>query len=185
MFVKLFKTQSLLILTFVIAGMTHFYPLRAEAHDLEIGKYKSSVLFPCTPERKKQLLAKTELGDIYLTTLQCIKGDSSYLLGITEYTAEIMSALSTEEILDSTLDDSRSKNYIKIKSSKRKIFKNLPAIQSQILDSRKPETETDSLSVIADRYLFVVTVTAQPSPVKEKIAADFLNSFQIYNLKKQ
>ncbi len=181
---KLVKIQGLLTLTLTIAIIVCAGPLRAETQDLVVGKYISSVAFPCKPERQKQLLAKTETGDIFLTSLKCSQGDNAYLLGVTEYPSQIISALSVEEILDSTLDYARSKNFIKIKSSKRTTHQNLPAIRNHLLDSRKPETETISMAVLVDRNIILVQVTAPPSSAQSKASTDFLNSLKIAAVKK-
>jgi len=181
---KLAKTQGLLTLALAIAIVVCAGPLRAETQGLVSGKYMSSVVFPCTPQRQKQLIAKTEMGNVFLTSLKCSQGDNAYLLGVTEYPAQIVSALSVDEMLVSTLDDARSKNLIKIKSSKRTTHQNLPAIRSHLLDSRKPETESIGVTVLADRSIIVVQVTAPPSSAQSKVSTDFLNSLKITAVKK-
>lgn len=181
---KKVKTPWVLSLTLTIAIIVCAGPSRAETKSLAIGKYTPSAAFPCAPKRQKQLLAKTEIGDIFLTSLMCSQGDHAYLLGVTEYPEQIMSLLSVEEMLDSTLDDARSKTFIKIKSSKRTTQHNLPAIRNHLLDSRKPETETISMAVLADRNMIVVQVTAPPSSTHSRAATDFLNSLQIAAAKK-
>lgn len=181
---KLVKIQGLIILTLAIAIIVCAGPLRAETQDLVVGKYVSSVVFPCKSEHQKQLLAKTETGDIFLTSLKCSQGEMAYLLGVTEYTAQIINALSVEEILDSTLDDARSKNFIKIKSSKQTTYQNFPAIRNHLLDSRKSETETISMAVLADRNIILIQVTALPSLAQSKAATEFLNSLKIAEVKK-
>lgn len=181
---KLVKIRGLLTLTLTIAIIVCAGSLRAEMQDLVIGKYSSSVAFPCKPERQKQLIAKTETGDIFLTSLKCSQGDNAYVLGVTEYPAQIVSALSVEEMLDSTLDDARSKNFIKIKSSKRTAHQNLSAIRSHLLDSRKPETETIGMAVLAGRNIIVVQVTAPPSSAQSKASTDFVSSLKITAVKK-
>jgi hypothetical protein len=174
------KTPRLPTLALAIAiAVCATGPSRAETQSLAIGKHVPSAAFPCAPQRQRQLVAKTELGDIFLTSLMCSQGDHAYLLGVTEYPAQIMSLLSVEEMLDSTLDDARSKKFMKIKSSKRTTQHNLPASRNHLLDSRKPETETISMAVLADRNMIVVQVTAPQGSAKSRASTDFLNSLQI------
>lgn len=181
---KLIKTQCLLILALATAAIVCAGPLRAETQDLVVGKYVSSAVFPCVPQRQKQLVAKTEAGDIFFTSLLCSQGDNAYLLGVTEYPAQIVNSLSVEEMLDSTLDDARSKNFIKIKSGKRTTYQNFPAIRIHTLDSRKPQTESIGMAALAERNLIVVLVTGPPSSAKAKAPTDFLNSLKITAVKK-
>jgi len=79
-------------------------------------------------------------------------------------------------MLDSTLDDARSKNYVKIVSSQRLSHAGLPAIRSQVLDTRKPETATVSLCVMVGNGLAFTMVTAAPSAIQSDVAEDFLSS---------
>jgi hypothetical protein len=181
---KLVKSQRFLPLAIAVAIIVYAGPLCAETQDLAIGKYTSSAAFPCTPQRQKQLVAKTEAGDIFFTYLMCSQGDNAYLLGVTEYPAQIISTLSVEEMLDSTLDDARSKNFIKIKSSKRTTHQNFPAMRSHLLDSRKPQTESIGMAILAGPNIIVVQVTAPPSSAQSKTSTDFLNSLKIAVVKK-
>ena len=119
------------------------------------------------------------MGDIYFTSLMCSQGANAYLLGVTEYPAQIMSVLSVDEMLDSTLDDARSKKFMKVKSSKRTTLQSLPAIRNHLLDSRKPETESISTAVLADANLIIVQVTAPPTSAQSREATDFLQSLKI------
>lgn len=176
---KKFKAAGLSSLVLAIAVIGSAGPSRAETKALAVGKYTPSAAFPCAPQRQKQLVAKTEMGDIFFTSLMCSQGDNAYLLGVTEYPAQIMTVLSVEEMLDSTLDDARSKKFMKIKSSKRTTLQNLPAIRNHLLDSRKPQTESISTVVLADGNLIVVQVTAPQSSAQSKAATDFLNSLQV------
>lgn len=176
---KKFKAAGLSALAIAIAIIGSAGPARAETKALAVGKYAPSAAFPCAPQRKKQLVAKTEMGDVFFTSLTCSQGDSAYLLGVTEYPAQIMSMLSADEMLDSTLDDARSKKFMKVKSSKRTTLQKLPAIRNHLLDTRKPATESISTAVLADANLIVVQVTAPQSAAQSRAATDFLNSLQV------
>jgi len=176
---KKFKAAGLSAFALAIAVIGSAGPAHAETKALAVGKYAPSAAFPCAPQRKKQLVAKTEMGDIFLTSLTCSQGDNAYLLGVTEYPAQIMSMLSVEEMLDSTLDDARSKKFMKVKSSKRTTLQNLPAIRNHLLDSREPATESTSTAVLADANLIVVQVTGPQNSAQSKAATDFLNSLQV------
>lgn len=154
-------------------------PVHAETRGLAVGNHVSSAAFPCAPALQRRLVARTEVGDILFTGLSCAQGDSAYLLGVTEYPAPIIGALSVDEMLDSTLDDARSKDFIRIKSSERTMHEGLPSIRSHLLDSRKPRTESVSVAALADRNIVVVQVTAPANGAQSKTAADFLNSLAI------
>lgn len=162
-----------------IAGVACAGPLYADNQSLVIGKYTSSAAFPCEPKHQRQRVAHTEVGDVFFTSLSCTRGNHAYLLGVTEYPPEILSALSVDEMLDSTLDDARSKRYMKIKSSRRTTHGKLPSIRSHLLDSRRPETESVSLAVLAGQNLVVVQVTAPEGSAQSRASADFLESLKI------
>ncbi|HEY0664267.1 MAG TPA: hypothetical protein VGD18_06640 [Thiobacillaceae bacterium] len=154
-------------------------PLRADNQSLEVGKHASSATFPCKPQRQRQQVAETEVGAIYFTSLMCSQGNNAYLLGVTEYPKEVARALSVEEMLDSTLDDARSKPFMKIRSSSRTTRNGLPAIRSHLLDTRKPKTETVSEAILADGHMIVAQVTAPAGSAQSRASADFLASLKI------
>ena len=167
-------TAALAVAGFACAG-----PLHADEQSVVAGTYTSAAEFPCKPQRQRQLLARTEIGDVFLTSLSCTRGNNAYLLGVTEYPPEILSALSVDEMLDSTLDDARSKRYVRIESSQRTAHQNLPAIRSHLLDSRKPATESVSLAVLAGPNIVFVQVTTPGGAAQSTASADFLESLNI------
>jgi hypothetical protein len=87
-------------------------------------------------------------------------------------------------MLDSTLDDARSKSYMKIVSSKQTRYQNHPAIRTHLLDARKPETESSILSVLVDRYMISALVVAAAGQGESKSTTDFLNSVKINLIRK-
>jgi hypothetical protein len=173
------RSQRLSTLALAVASLACAAPVHAETRGLAIGNYVSSAAFPCAPELQRRLVARTEVGDIRFTGLTCTQGDNAYLLGVTEYPAPIISALSVDEMLDSTLDDARSKHFIRIKSSERAMHEGLPSIRSHLLDSRKPRTEAITVAALADRTIVVVQVTAPAHRAQSKASTDFLNSLEI------
>jgi hypothetical protein len=175
------STRSLRLstLALAVASMAWAASVHPETRGLAIGNYVSSAAFPCAPELQRRLVARTEVGDIRFTGLRCAQGENAYLLGVTEYPAPIISALSVDEMLDSTLDDARSKHFITIKSSERTMHEGLPSIRSHLVDSRKPRTESVSVAALADRNIVVVQVTAPANGAQSKTSTDFLNSLEI------
>ena len=151
----------------------------AETQELAVENSQMTAEFPCTPKKKRQVVAKTELGDIITTSLTCSKSDSAYHLSITQYPKEYYKMLSEAEWLDSTLDDARSKKYIKIKSSKVGSHQKYSAIRSNILDTRKPNTTSVSLAVITDDGMILIMATTPPALEKSKTVSAFLNSLSI------
>jgi hypothetical protein len=184
--IQLIKTKTPLLLSAALAvvGILCTGPARAETKTLVIGKYVSSAAFPCVPQQKKQLLAKTEVGDIFFTSLTCSQGDSAYVLGMSEYPTEFLNALSVEEILDSTLDDARSKSHMKIKSSARMTYEHFPAMRTHLVDSRNPQMDSIITATLAGRNMVVIQVTAPPGSAQSEASANFMNSLKISALKK-
>jgi hypothetical protein len=168
----------------VVATVVCAAPARAQTQALVIGKHTSSAAFPCAPQRQQQLLAKTEAGDIVMTSLMCSQGDSVYMLAVTAYPPALIKALSVDEALDSTLDDARSKSFMNIKSSQRETHQNLPAVRNHLLDSRKPPTESVITAVLASPNMIVIQVTAPLSGAQSKTSTDFLASLKIASTKK-
>lgn len=148
----------------------------AEFQKLIVEKSHMSAKFPCTPKREKQLIAKTELGDLFTTSLSCSKSDSFYLLSMTQYPNEFYKIFSVTEWLDSTLDYARSKKYIKIKTSHIITHQKLPAIRSHILDTRKPNTTSISLAVLTQNGMVIIMATTPPALEKSKTVNNFLSS---------
>ena len=174
-----FKTLSLrnLILAIIVAVCA--IPVRAETNVLAAGKYASSAAFPCTSQQQEPRTYKTDVGNVSQTSSMCSQGDTAYTLTITEFPKQLLAGLSTNEMLDSTLDDARSKSYMKIVSSNQTRYQNHPAIRAHLLDTRKPETESFTVSIFVDRYLISALVVAATGQGKPKSTSDFLDSVKI------
>lgn len=158
--------------------LTIAVPAHAQIQELKAGKTEASASFPCKAERQKTIKTETDAGTISIMQLRCTKNNTVFLLGISVYPEEIVKALSREEMLDSTLDDARSKKYIKIASSKQLSHAGLPAIRSHILDTRQPETATISLTILTGNTLVLALVISTPKLIDSNEAKEFLNSLK-------
>ena len=174
------KTQNRFIFILLLAVSSSAANLcAADSQKLIVEKTHMTAEFPCTPKKNKQLAAKTELGNIFTTSLSCSKDDSFYILSITQYPKEFYKMLTVAEWLDSTLDDARSKKYIKIKTSNTITHQKLPAIRTHILDTRKPNTTSISLAVLTEDGMVLIMATTPPELEKSKIVNGFLSSLNV------
>ncbi len=160
----------------VIAGPMQAVPACAQVQDLKGENVWASASFPCKAEQQESKTINIVIGNILVVHSKCTKAKTVFVLAIIELSESLAKYMSSDELLDITLDDARSKSYVKIISTERVSLAGSPAMKSHVLDTRQPQTATKSLAVISGHSIAITMVTASPDTVESDAANDFLNS---------